>query len=319
MHRKLLNDITFEIEISARGPILIKAGDVGADPTLPDMMFVRTHHGAFGETVYIPGSSFKGVIRSYGEKVIRTLLGDDPRVCCNPLDMGDGGKSCSKLVEAEKNKNSNLRSWEIYRDFTCLACKVFGSTGVASRVKFNDAYPVGEVANEARYGVAIDRVRSSVAAGPFEMEVVTRGSFVTDLTITNFEWWQVGLVGLAFLDVERGLVRLGFAKSRGLGRVGLRVKEVRLRRIGDEGPTWEINRNGTLALPGVGVLAGEEECENYGFEPEDFIYPGLDLEPEETVSGLEYLFSGEEQVEELIAKAVKEAWAGKVREVKNDA
>ncbi len=60
MHKRLLNEAILSIAIEPHGPILIKAGDKGADPTLPDMEFVRTNG-----TPYLPGSSLKGVIRAH--------------------------------------------------------------------------------------------------------------------------------------------------------------------------------------------------------------------------------------------------------------
>ena len=62
MHKALLCELHLDFAIEPRGPLLIKSGrEAGADPTLPDMNFVRTYHPTLGETVYLPGSSLKGV------------------------------------------------------------------------------------------------------------------------------------------------------------------------------------------------------------------------------------------------------------------
>ena len=78
MHKRLLNEAILEVAIQPQGPILIKAGDKGADPTLPDMEFVRTN----GQP-YLPGSSLKGVIRSHCERLARTVGGE--AMACDPL------------------------------------------------------------------------------------------------------------------------------------------------------------------------------------------------------------------------------------------
>ncbi|QEI41819.1 hypothetical protein BMF77_02419 [Dolichospermum sp. UHCC 0315A] len=59
MHKKFVNHCTIDLTIIPDGPILIKSGKEGADPTKPDMEFVETYH-AGGRTIYLPGSSLKG-------------------------------------------------------------------------------------------------------------------------------------------------------------------------------------------------------------------------------------------------------------------
>jgi hypothetical protein len=41
MHKKLVNHCTLELTLIPDGPILIKSGRQGADPTKPDMEFVE--------------------------------------------------------------------------------------------------------------------------------------------------------------------------------------------------------------------------------------------------------------------------------------
>jgi CRISPR/Cas system CSM-associated protein Csm3 (group 7 of RAMP superfamily) len=63
MHKRLVNHCTIDFSIIPVGPILIKSGKEGADPTKPSMEFVETYH-AGGRSVYLPGSSLKGAIRA---------------------------------------------------------------------------------------------------------------------------------------------------------------------------------------------------------------------------------------------------------------
>ncbi|MEA5518042.1 hypothetical protein [Limnoraphis robusta] len=63
MHKKLVNHCTINLTIIPDGPILIKSGKEGADPTKPDMEFVETYHTG-GRSIYLPGSSLKGAIRA---------------------------------------------------------------------------------------------------------------------------------------------------------------------------------------------------------------------------------------------------------------
>ena len=62
MHKQLVNEASFRFVIEPDGPILIKAGESGADPTRPDMEFVRTRWpGSKEPDVYLPGSSLNSV------------------------------------------------------------------------------------------------------------------------------------------------------------------------------------------------------------------------------------------------------------------
>jgi CRISPR/Cas system CSM-associated protein Csm3 (group 7 of RAMP superfamily) len=174
MHKKLVNELRLTFRIKPEGPLLIKSGqEAGADPTLLDMNFVRTDHGELGSTVYLPGSSLKGTVRSYCEKIGRTVGLD----VCNPLDMRE---SCGRKLERKAKMASGA---EIYKDL-CPVCRIFGHTVMASHIQFSDAYPTAgsvEMTNdtEERDGVAIDRISGAVAVGPFQLEVVTRGEFTT--------------------------------------------------------------------------------------------------------------------------------------------
>src|SRR5204862_7823670 len=93
VHRQLFNEATLSLSLTPDGPILIKAGEGEADPTRPDMSFVRTIRGG-EETVYLPGSSLKGVLRAHCERLARTVDSDDARrqrgkpLACNPVASG---------------------------------------------------------------------------------------------------------------------------------------------------------------------------------------------------------------------------------------
>jgi CRISPR/Cas system CSM-associated protein Csm3 (group 7 of RAMP superfamily) len=113
---------------------------------------------------------------------------------------------------------------------------------------------------ETRTGVAIDRILGSVAHGPFDFEVVTRGAFATTIQLRNFEVWQLGLLALVLRDLEEGLIPIGFGKSRGLGDVEAKVNlfKVRYPSVVDE-----VRSNAVHTLYGIGKLATDEERRAY--------------------------------------------------------
>lgn len=219
MHKRRVNELKIHFVVEPAGPILIKSGeDSGIDPTLPTMSFVRTQHPQLKQrTIYLPGASLKGVIRSHSERIIHTVLGDSPTICCDPLARR--GNCHDRVKDLDDTA-------EQYKEL-CLACRIFGHMDQASHFLTADAYPV-EPINElpVRNNVAIDRLSGGVAVGPFDMEVALEGEFHSTLTMFNFELWQVGLLALALRDIAEGRVRLGFAKSRGLGAVKLSLAQL---------------------------------------------------------------------------------------------
>ncbi len=221
----LLNQARIDLTLRPAGPVLIKGGDAltAADPSRPDMAFVRTHRNGH-ETVYFPGSSIKGAIRSHCERIARTFADaggfDWRQMACDPLDEK---KCCAKVHEKKKggdqDEESDARSAEEkYRD-ACFICQLFGNTSLAGHITFDDAYPTGEVKLEERNGVAIDRVFGSVRHGPFQFETLVSGEFTTTIRVHNFTCAHLGLVLLALRDLRDQYLLIGFGKSRGLGRL----------------------------------------------------------------------------------------------------
>jgi CRISPR-associated RAMP protein (TIGR02581 family) len=297
MLKKLLNQATIELTIEAQGPLLIKSGiEGGADPSVPDMQFVRTRG-----SVYIPGSSLKGLFRSYAEKIARTVGAR----CCNPFDDTFCGK---KANDAKVSTGTAIYS---NGNYACRICQLFGSTAMASRIKFNDAYPLNgqNPQTETRTGVAIDRVLGSVAHGPFDFEVVTKAKFTTTIHLRNFELWQLGLLALVLRDLEAGLIPIGFGKSRGLGEMKATVDNFSVRYVGQSDTSLP---NPTQTVYGVGALAGAER-EAYGLQENDTItLENAGTEDEEELLGVRVTFGIEAQ-KEIFRKCVNERWKGVVQ------
>jgi len=251
MLSKFYNEAILELALKPRTPLLIKAGGEGGaaiDPTLPDMNFVRTRRNGRYE-VYLPGSSLRGVIRSYAEKLVRSL---NPKSACDPTQTRELREGVKKACFAGQDTTA-LNGPEAYTR-SCYACRLFGNTALAGRVRVRDFYLDGEPTLERRYGVAIDRVTGAVAQGPFEMEILTEGTFCGAIAIRNFTLGQLGLLAAALLDIGDGLVPIGFGKSKGMGRVELAFRRFAVRTLKD--PEGELR--------GVGFWADEKEWRDYG-------------------------------------------------------
>lgn len=250
MHSRFFNEAVLELRLRPRTPLLIKAGGEGeaaVDPTIPDMSFVRTRQPGGGETLYIPGSSLRGVLRAHAERLLRSVK---PDAACDPLvredrEIGYGLRPACSFTDEVGGAIAYSRA--------CHACRLFGATGLASRVRVSDLYPEEKPVCQRRYGVAIDRVTGAVAQGPFDLETVTDGSFAGVITLRNFTLGQFGLLAATLLDVGDGLVPLGFGKSRGLGRVELSVVRLAVRTL----------RDPESAIVGVGALCDERTREAF--------------------------------------------------------
>lgn len=269
MHKRFVNHCTIELSILPDGPILIKSGQEGAEPAKPDMEFVETYH-AQGKTIYLPGSSLKGAIRAHAERIVRTIGGESRNAnqpVWTPKDPLD--KSAYQYLDAYE------KSSEIYKH-SCFISQLFGNTSIASRLRIEDAYPNGKVKLEERNGVAIDRVFGSVAVGPFNYQVCTKGEFKTKIHLKNFTLAQLGLLGLVLRDLNDGWFGLGFAKSRGLGTVTVQYdkatvqypgcvlnNEQRIHQLGTN-KTWDAT-----TLLGAGMFLEPEEATDYGFFTND--------------------------------------------------
>jgi CRISPR/Cas system CSM-associated protein Csm3 (group 7 of RAMP superfamily) len=329
MFKRHLNELTVHFTISPDGPILIKAGDTGGvDPTRPDMEFVRAWYNG-QETVYLPGSSLKGMIRAHCEKIARTVSNgqhqaDDRknhmarRLSCNPL-LDESGKPEGGCGEKfSRLWGSRPPTSEDATRHSCFVCQLFGNTALASHVRLSDAYPAAEMlkaANltEERHGVAIDRVYGSVAVGPFQFETVTRGQFQGTLTVRNFTTAQLGLLGLALRDLQAQRVSIGFAKSRGLGRIKTSIDRVSLRYpVGELLETADgqrIVQNGYIA--GVAAFLSQVEIQAYGYQVGDVADASAVRFQPDGWGGLEAELAGDKALVPL--QACVPAWAKVVR------
>jgi CRISPR-associated RAMP protein (TIGR02581 family) len=245
------------------GPLLIKSGGFSTNPSLPDMQFVRTFREGLGETLYIPGSSLKGVFRSFVEKALRTINDTSSwKRACPTFEGKDDGQepNCTQRIKkdhakAEGKEKVEIKSWDIYRE-SCGACRIFGNTLLKGRLAFTDLLSTGDVKTETRYGVAISRLSHAVAQGPFEMEVAVSGAFDGQVILENYELWQLGLLATAIESMNQGIIKVGFGKNRGLGQVNVTVKNAIVEEIAP------IKADTTLR--GLGDFVDDLERSKYG-------------------------------------------------------
>jgi CRISPR-associated RAMP protein (TIGR02581 family) len=307
MHKRLVNHCTIDLSIIPDGPILIKSGREGADPTNPDMEFVRTFHKG-GLSIYLPGSSLKGAIRAHAERIVRTVGGDN---------------NTKKLWASDPTKGDylpkNLPSHDIYQQ-SSFTDQMFGNTSIASRIRIEDAHPVDlmQLKLEERNGVAIDRVFGSTVPGAlFNYQVCTAGEFRTKIHLKNFTLAQLGLIGLVLRDLNDGWFGLGFAKSRGLGTVRVQYNSAVVQYPGCQfdSETRKIRQLGhsqewdSTFLLGVGEFLSQQEAGKYGFSKPDNQDSPVRAESMELDFGVQLKWEGDTEsgVKDLFMRSVR-AW-----------
>ena len=214
---------TFQSRLKLKGTVETQTGiRVGAGRSTAvigsDLPVVRDAEGA----PYIPGSSFKGVLRSYVESILRSFS-EERSVVCNPVNQNE---QCITKEEMENLKEK--RSDQLIIDNICWVCKFFGSSWYASKLQIRDLYVPGDQwfgQFQQRDGVAIDRdTETSVQGHLYDFEVVPAGTpFEFHAIVENATDWQLGMLYLGLSAFKKGDLTIGGASSRGLGVITLKL------------------------------------------------------------------------------------------------
>jgi len=219
------------------------------------------------ETPFIPGSSFKGVLRSTIEKLVPVLPGE--RFSCGLIQLSDeeakeareqGRQVCptawSDDLAQEKRRNPAAAEQirEKARGRLCATCKLFGSPFAASHININDLYmPLEEWHGviQVRDGVAIDRDSEKAKDRlKYDFEVVPTGTaFHLEMTLENATEQDLQLLSVGLSEFIHGFGSIGGKRSRGLGACRLehlRISALELTDIRNPERISELERNRRL-------------------------------------------------------------------------
>ena len=224
MFDKFQSRLILKGEVETLTAIRIGAGR-STSPISSDLPVVRDS----ANRPYIPGSSFKGVLRSYVESILRSIV-NDKHVVCNPTNNDEQcitSKGMDDLREERRQQNWNDQHFnrEILNK-TCWICQLFGSLWYASKLQIRDLHVKPELWFEQfqqRDGVAIDRdTETSANKQLYDYEVVPAGVlFNFKAIVDNATDWQLGMLYLGLSAFENGELTIGGGSSRGLGVIQL--------------------------------------------------------------------------------------------------
>ncbi len=225
MFLKLKNEVKISFTLHTKSPLSIrsKKGNV-MDPSLPDMQCIKSRYNG-RDSVIIPGSSLKGVMRSRYEKIVSLFGGE----CCNVVVRNQKCGEEKRILNVGKDDNKGEQGKFVYEKM-CPACQLFGSTQIASRIRVADAYPIGRPVTGERTGVGINRITGAAQKGAlYDFEVVEEGSFRVEMFLKNYELYQLRLLLYVLKDLDKGYIGLGAATTRGNGRMEVQDVEMAFR------------------------------------------------------------------------------------------
>lgn len=227
---------------------------------------------------FIPGSSFKGALRSAVEKLTPNLPATF--TTCGLIELSDteskervqaGEFVCSTSRQkyfANKMRDKPDARQDILNealDGLCSTCRLFGSPYAAALINVNDLYmPASEKSDiiQIRDGVAIDRDSEKAKDHlKYDFEVVpSTSAFELEITLENADEQDVQLVCVGLSEYANGYGAIGGLRSRGLGACRLEGLTVSALELADVDETERSRRLRTFLLKGEFpvVVSGEQ-------------------------------------------------------------
>lgn len=213
---------------------------------------------------FIPGSSFKGSLRSTIEKLVPNLPETAGLRTCGLLDMSkdkfkqlkDPGSVCPTIPVRQADITQLRRDnpghedeiQDMVFDQLCNTCLLFGSPYAAARISISDLYITdtewGSII-QRRDGVAIDRDSEKAKDRlKYDFEVVPASTtFDMEIMLENVTPQDLQLISIGMSEFVHGFGVIGGKRSRGLGVClleGLKVQGLEL--VGDGVTPQERNQ-----------------------------------------------------------------------------
>lgn len=203
---------------------------------------------------FIPGSSFKGALRSTIEKLVPALPGFstcaliewDKDELAAAYKQGKEHDICSTARQSDiASHRRNARSVEAQAkilqeavDDRCDTCRLFGSPFAAAHININDLYLADRALMdivERRDGVAIDRDTEKARDRlKYDFEVVpASAAFSMEIVLENADAREVQLLCAGLSEYVHGFGVIGGKRSRGLGVAKLEKLTVAVLDLGE--------------------------------------------------------------------------------------
>jgi len=177
----------------------------------------------------IPGSSFKGALRSRLESFLR---GIDPDLAEYPANYTSPTKNKQVKDLKDEHKNNDFELTQKLIGITDDIGSLFGTPWIASKFQVRDLTVQPDAwfgQYQERDGVAIDRDTETAADGQlYDYQVVPAATpFDFRAVVENAHDWELGLLMIGLHQFETEQIPLGAGRSRGLGVVKLEIDKMR--------------------------------------------------------------------------------------------
>ncbi|MBE0069096.1 type III CRISPR-associated RAMP protein Csx7 [Thermoanaerobacterium thermosaccharolyticum] len=219
MFDKFENRYIVKGTIVALKPIHIGKGQESMDPTEVDSPVIKDENGR----PLIPGSSLKGVLRSFVERVLSSGAFEGYRSCLIVNDEPCVNGDYVKKLKDKYDKDYKKIAEEIY-ERSCNVCRLFGSNNLAAKLTIKDLNSIDEKTFfDMRDGVGIDRDTGTAKDGKkYNYEITPSGTrFKLHMTGDNLDDDDLELLKLCLNVLKNGQISVGGMTSRGLGTIKL--------------------------------------------------------------------------------------------------
>jgi CRISPR-associated RAMP protein (TIGR02581 family) len=180
----------------------------------------------------IPGSSFKGALRSRLESFLRGIVGSDRKLVANPAIENEWSITAQEIKQIKQNFSDDQALTDEILKHTDLVSHLFGSPWMASKFQVRDLTVQPDAwfgQYQERDGVAIDRDTETAADGKlYDYQVVPAATpFDFKAVVENAHDWELGLLMIGLHQFETEQIPLGGGRARGLGVVKLEIDKMR--------------------------------------------------------------------------------------------
>lgn len=194
-----------------------------AEPIGSDLPVVKDSLGR----PLIPGSSFKGAMRSRLESFLR---GIDPQLAVDPSELITPEWQRWIREQKAKHEDNDFELTNALWDKTDLVSRVFGSPWMAGKIQICDLNVLEDAwfgQYQERDGVSLDRDTETAADGRlYDFQVVPAGTpFAFQAIVENATEVELGLLAIGLHQFESEQIPLGGGRSRGLGVVKLEISD----------------------------------------------------------------------------------------------
>ena len=177
----------------------------------------------------IPGSSFKGALRSRLESFLR---GIDPNRAEDPVNYTSSTRNNQVKDLKNEYKNNDFELTQEIIKITDDIGSLFGTPWMASKFQVRDLTVQPDAwfgQYQERDGVAIDRDTETADDGKlYDYQVVPAATpFDFKAVVENAHDWELGLLMIGLHQFETEQIPLGGGRSRGLGVVKLEIEKMR--------------------------------------------------------------------------------------------